>query len=887
MEGFAAVFYSEPSVLGLLANVISALLVALQNFSYFHTNIRAEGIENVLAGIHLILIGGLTQLFAGFLSFRKYDHLGGTAFVAFSALWSSYGATRIILGAYSPLSNITQVSSNSSHDYLAAISPLPLSESAVAGLVAYIFIAFILSFCSATVNYIMPFVFGAITLTLIFEAVGLFGQWALLVSGILELVIVLCGLYGGTALLLKGITQRYVLPGFGNALFNVLLLGSTNRTSSKSIGEEKKKNTKYAEPMPLGNICDTVSAFIFAFYCFGYMKVFYVGAVWVTINAISQLFASYYSYLRDDVYYTTKFGLHSLYWLVNSWENFVLTVFIQSQNVQQSRMGMIGNWFFLVIAIIFCLMSINRDILEIIHNAFFILLTISTIHQIPLRDSYIFCGVACSMYTAISLYITFASLINSIAEKILIPVGAQLISSAKLQAVLIKLKNVITKSKNDPDAATSQLPDAATSQLPDAATSQLPDALFYICNGLASLSAIQGTLSDPIRAHLSIPWVLIPGALLQLYVSRIVVQKGRRFGSVMPFCYAAIWATWTWLRFAGHLLNITTDSDGGFTVGAVAFLVVNLFLMALATYANVVLFSLSLVMEVVIICFLLFTVDHLPLPLEIVMLAIFSTICIYGTAASLLNCLFNKDLLPMGPCFFREVKSESKAEASESCICPDSRRTSGLRTIAKLLDAGGVCGIPTDTVYALAASCKHPEAIERIYTIKDRPLEKPICICISNLDQLRAVEPPFSRLLWDFMETVYPGGISCIVKKEEWLKKLGIGPAYDRVGTKDSIMIRVPDQTVTVHLTDMTGPLAITSANPSGESDSTHHDMVISRLSHKLDGVLCDGDSNEIVGSTVVNCLRIDEGVLGIVREGCVPAVKVMQIFERLKNTPE
>lgn len=55
----------------------------------------------------------------------------------------------------------------------------------------------------------------------------------------------------------------------------------------------------------------------------------------------------------------------------------------------------------------------------------------------------------------------------------------------------------------------------------------------------------------------------------------------------------------------------------------------------------------------------------------------------------------------------------------------------------------------------------------------------------------------------------------------------GVGPAYDRVGTKDSIMIRVPDHTVTGHLCDITGPLAITSANPSGEPDSTHHSMVI------------------------------------------------------------
>lgn len=137
--------------------------------------------------------------------------------------------------------------------------------------------------------------------------------------------------------------------------------------------------------------------------------------------------------------------------------------------------------------------------------------------------------------------------------------------------------------------------------------------------------------------------------------------------------------------------------------------------------------------------------------------------------------------------------------------CPtfNSRFTSSLLNIAHLLEEGGVCGIPTDTVYALAASCKNPEAIEKIYNIKvslrkqarrkystnlaslrnssgccltfqERPAEKPICICISNIEQLLAAKPPFSPLLWEFMRNVYPGGISCIVSKGDWLLRLGL-----------------------------------------------------------------------------------------------------------------
>ncbi|XP_028922824.1 uncharacterized protein LOC103171094 [Ornithorhynchus anatinus] len=865
-EGFAAVFYSEPSVLGFLANVISALLVCLQNFFWAHTSIRPQGIENILAGVHLILIGGFSQLLAGFLSFRKYDHLGGTAFLAFAGLWSSYGATRIISGAYSPQTNLN-VSDAALHRSMSTAIPT-IREGTLPGMVAYIFISFILAFCSATVNYVMPFIFGAITLTLVFETVGLFGVWALVVSGVLELVIVVCGLYGAIALLFKGITQRFVLPGFGNPLFNILLLGSANRTSSKNIGEEKKKNTKYAEPMALSNLCDTVSPFVFAFFCFGYSDTFYLGAVWITINSFGQLLSSYYGYLRDDAYYTTKFGVHSLYWLVQSWEQFTLTVFIRSQDVQGSREGMFGDWFFLIVACILSVASFNKDVLEVIQNGLFVLLTISTLHQIPIKGGYVFFGVACCLFLATSLYATFARLINSIGEKALVPVGPQLVSTVTLEKFLGFLKSRLTGAQ----------------EFSDTTSCQVSEALFYVCNGLAALSAIQGSLNDPIRHHLGIPAVLIPGAIMQLYVARIQVQKGRRFGAVLPFCYAAIWATWTWLRFAGHLLNISPKSDGGFTAGAVAFLVVNVFLILLASQSNLVLLFLTLNMEILIVCFLLFTLERLPLPLEIVMLALFCAICVYGTLASLVNCAFDRDLLLMGPSLFLGEKQKEETRLSPPCLCPLSHRTSSLRIIAKLLDDGGVCGVPTDTVYALAASCKHSEAIEKIYKIKDRPQDKPICIFISNLDQLRAANPPFTPLLWDFMARVYPGSIGCIVKKGEWVKKLGVGAGFDRVGTKDSIMIRVPDQTVMVHLVEMTGPLAITSANPSGESDSTHHEMVISRLGHKLEGVLCDGESDEVLASTVVNCLRIEEGTITILREGCVSAAKVMQIFEQAKS---
>ena len=169
-------------------------------------------------------------------------------------------------------------------------------------------------------------------------------------------------------------------------------------------------------------------------------------------------------------------------------------------------------------------------------------------------------------------------------------------------------------------------------------------------------------------------------------------------------------------------------------------------------------------------------------------------------------------------------------KTTPACPLYNSRLTSGIQRLAKVLDDGGVCGVPTDTVYALAGSCKHPDSIEHLYKVKERPAEKPICLCLSSLDQLKESNPDFSPLLWRFMDNCYPGGISCVVPKGEWLKRLGVGEAASYVGTHQSVCIRVPDSTVLSHLVSITGPIAITSANPSGEPDSTHHDMVLESL---------------------------------------------------------
>ena len=88
----------------------------------------------------------------------------------------------------------------------------------------------------------------------------------------------------------------------------------------------------------------------------------------------------------------------------------------------------------------------------------------------------------------------------------------------------------------------------------------------------------------------------------------------------------------------------------------------------------------------------------------------------------------------------------------------------GLEAAAKVLLAGGVAVIPTDTVYGLAAHPDFPEAVDRLYTIKGREAKKPIALLAADVE---AVERFGFRITDKALELVkhWPGGLTLILSK--------------------------------------------------------------------------------------------------------------------------
>ena len=175
----------------------------------------------------------------------------------------------------------------------------------------------------------------------------------------------------------------------------------------------------------------------------------------------------------------------------------------------------------------------------------------------------------------------------------------------------------------------------------------------------------------------------------------------------------------------------------------------------------------------------------------------------------------------------------------------------------EVLDHGGLVAFPTDTVYGLGALAFDATAVESIYSAKDRPVEKAIPILIGgpeDLDKVTADIPPIAaRLATRF----WPGPLTLVVPKHPDLP--------DVVSAGPTVGVRVPDHPMARELLRAAGPMAVTSANISGEGNPRTAGEVHRQLSGRIPLILDGGETPGGVPSTVVNCMGTEPVIL---REG-------------------
>lgn len=198
--------------------------------------------------------------------------------------------------------------------------------------------------------------------------------------------------------------------------------------------------------------------------------------------------------------------------------------------------------------------------------------------------------------------------------------------------------------------------------------------------------------------------------------------------------------------------------------------------------------------------------------------------------------------------------------------------TTSIAEAAALLKAGGLLGLPTETVYGLAADATQGHAVARIFEAKGRPHFNPLIVHVASIEDAQKYGV-FDAQGLATLQAFWPGPLSVIVKQTPHNGLSALATAG-----LDTVALRCPAHPIARAVIAAAGvPLAAPSANISGTLSTTTPQHVAESLGAAVDMILAAGPSNIGLESTV---LDLTGDVPAILRRGAISADDISRVIE-------
>ncbi len=202
-------------------------------------------------------------------------------------------------------------------------------------------------------------------------------------------------------------------------------------------------------------------------------------------------------------------------------------------------------------------------------------------------------------------------------------------------------------------------------------------------------------------------------------------------------------------------------------------------------------------------------------------------------------------------------------------INPEHPDTQSIQKASTIIKQGGVIAFPTRCLYGLGADAFNPEAVDRIFKIKQRPTEKPILILIDDPIRLERLVTRVSGTALTIMDRFWPGKVTLVFEARAEV------PPY-LTADSGKIGVRLPGHPVASSLVrELQGPITGTSANVSGRPGCHQIGDLPPEVTEKLDLILDAGPLKGGRGSTVVD---VTGQVPQVLREGEVSLQDIIAI---------
>ncbi len=197
-----------------------------------------------------------------------------------------------------------------------------------------------------------------------------------------------------------------------------------------------------------------------------------------------------------------------------------------------------------------------------------------------------------------------------------------------------------------------------------------------------------------------------------------------------------------------------------------------------------------------------------------------------------------------------------------------------VKKAAAFIRAGEVVGMPTETVYGLAADAFNENAVSKIFAAKERPADNPLIVHISDLSMITGIAAELPQIAVTCAKRFWPGPLTMVLPKTPNVPLITSG-GLNTVG------VRMPSHPVARALIDAAGvPLAAPSANLSGSPSPTCAAHVLKDMNGRIPAIIDGGECDAGVESTVI-CFEDDgvgDGAIKILRPGRITAQMLSEV---------
>ncbi|MGL5856935.1 MAG: L-threonylcarbamoyladenylate synthase [Angustibacter sp.] len=176
----------------------------------------------------------------------------------------------------------------------------------------------------------------------------------------------------------------------------------------------------------------------------------------------------------------------------------------------------------------------------------------------------------------------------------------------------------------------------------------------------------------------------------------------------------------------------------------------------------------------------------------------------------------------------------------------DDGRASGTKRAADAVQRGDVVVLPTDTVYGIGADAFAPAAVAAVLEAKGRGRSMPPPVLVPSPKTIAGLTYGLTPAVRELIVAFWPGPLTLVCHAQPTL-------AWDLGDTGGTVALRMPLHRVALALLELTGPMAVTSANRTGQPPATTVDEAVAQLGDAVSVYLDGGPSSSSTASTIVD----------------------------------